>query len=159
MLAGSDTIYFSAVLTPNPCLSITGRRVLLAAVTTLNLAFATMFVFQDAWPVTPFMGADILLLAWALWRSGRAAKRREEVRVTCSELRVDYYPPNGNPTSAGLNPYWVRVHLDEKSGGAGSILLASHGRRLRIGAFLPPRDRLVLAQALTSALATARQAH
>lgn len=153
-----EPVYFRAVLRPNPPLPPLLRKLLITVVATLNLAFALMFLLRGAWPVTPFMGADVLFLAWALASSSKSAKRREEVRVTRSELRVDYYPPQGKPISVELNPYWVRVYVDEPPKGSNVVTLASHGRRLRIGSFLPPRDRLSLAQALRAALDRARQA-
>ncbi|HEX3429974.1 MAG TPA: DUF2244 domain-containing protein [Rhizomicrobium sp.] len=153
----SDPVYFKAVLRPNPPLPASLRNLLITVVAAFNLAFAIMFLLRGAWPVTPFMGADVLFLAWALSISSKAGNRREEVQVTRSKLRVDYYPPQANLTWVELNPYWVRIYVDEPLNGRTAVTLASHGRRLRIGAFLPPDDRLSLAQALRSALDNARQ--
>jgi uncharacterized membrane protein len=157
MSAVGGPIYFNAVLRPNTPMSLQARRRIVAAVAAMNTIFAGFFVLRGAWPVTPFMGTDVFLLAWALYTSGNAAKCREEVRLTGSVLRVDYFPACGEPTHIELNPYWVRVGVDEVDESRGAISLATQGRLLRIGSFLSPRERLSLANALSFALERARQ--
>jgi uncharacterized membrane protein len=157
MSGPNEPIYFKAVLRPSPPLPTHLRALVIVVVAAFNLSFALMFVLRGAWPVTPFMGADVLFLAWALSSSSKSANRREEVRLTRSELRVDYHPPRGPATCSEMNPYWVRIYLDEPTGGRSAVILASHGRRLQIGAFLALRDRISLVEALKSALEDVRQ--
>jgi uncharacterized membrane protein len=57
-----------------------------------------------------------------------------------------------------LNPYWVRVQLEEPAGRSSRLTLWSHGKGIRIGAFLPPMERASFAQRLKSALYSARTA-
>jgi uncharacterized membrane protein len=133
------------------------RRCIVVGLVAMNTIFAGLFVLRGAWPVVPFMGTDVLLLAWALNASGKAANRREEVRLTGSVLRVDCFPAKGDRTYIELNPHWLRVSVDEAGQSRGAILLASHGRRLRIGSFLSPQERFSLADALRFALQRARR--
>lgn len=158
MLKSDAPIYFKAVLRPNPPLPPSACLWLLVTVAIVNMAIALVFVLRGAWPVTPFMGVDVLVLAWAFLSSNRAAKRREELELSRAELRIDYYPARGAPKHVGLNPYWVRVELDEPLWGKRAITLASHGKQLQIGSFLTPGDRASIAKALASALGTARRA-
>ena len=158
MVTRDDPIYFKAVLRPNPPLPPVACLCLLAAVAAVNVTIALLFVLRGAWPVTPFMGADVALLAWAFFSSSKAAKTREELELSRSELRVDFYPPRGDPKRVGLNPYWVKVELNEPLWGQRAITLASHGKRLQIGSFLSPDDRASFAKALTRALGMARRA-
>jgi uncharacterized membrane protein len=132
-------------------------KLVIAIVATMNLAFATWFVMRGAWPVTPFMGADVALLAWALHTSRIAARRREELCITRSNLRLDRIPPRGSPTHVEFNPYWVRVELEEPPHSASRLTLRSHGRIEQIGAFLPPAEKQNVAQALRAALWNARE--
>ena len=157
MFTRDEPIYFKAVLRPNPPLSAVACICLVAGVAAVNVIIALIFILRGAWPVTPFMGADVLIFAWALFSSTGAAKTREELWLSRSELRVDYYPAHGAPRHVGLNPYWVQVRLEEPVGGRSTIALASHGRRLQIGSFLSPSDRSSLAKALVSALGIARK--
>jgi len=152
-----DPIYFRAVLRPNPPLPPIACFCLVAVVAAINVIIALIFVLRGAWPVTPFMGVDALVLAWAFFSSSKAARTREELQLTRSELSVDYYPARGEPRHVELNPYWVQVHLDESIWGRSAITLASHGNRFRIGSFLSPDDRVSFAKALIKALGIVRQ--
>lgn len=159
MLTPDNPIYFKAVLRPNPPLPPVACLCLLAAVAAVNVTIALLFILGGAWPVTPFMGADVLILAWAFFSSSsRAAKTREELELSRSELRVDFYPARGEPKHVGINPYWVKVELAEPAWRRSAITLASHGKRLQIGSFLSPGDRASLAKALTIALGRVRRA-
>jgi uncharacterized membrane protein len=154
----ADTLLFNATLRPNPPMSAGALKLVLAVVAAINLSFASWFVAHGAWPVTPFMGADIALLAWAFHASRLAARRREELRVTQSCLRLERFPPRGSPTHVEFNPYWVRVELEEPQRSASRLTLRSHGRVEQIGTFLPPAERRSVAQALKAAIWKAREA-
>ncbi len=113
-------------------------------------------MLRGAWPVMPFMGLDVVLLAWAFRASRRAARREEHVILTPSLLRVARRPPKGTPSEIVLNPYWVRVQMDEPAEHGSQLTLWSHGKGLILGAFLPPAERASFAQRLKSALGMAR---
>jgi len=156
MPRAGDAIYFKAVLRPNPPLAPFACFCLVAIVATINATIALIFILRGAWPITPFLGADVLFLIWALVASSREARRREEVHLTRSKLRVDCFPARGQPAHTEFNPYWVRVQIEGQHSRQSGITLASHGKRLRIASFLSPADCDTLARALTSALAVAR---
>ncbi len=151
-----EPVFFDAVLRPNPPLTPRALLFVLIAVGALNFAFGISFVLHGAWPIMPFMGADVALLAWALRASRRAAARREHVTLTPSELHITRYPPRGTPTEIRLNPYWVRVALESDVEPARRLFLSSHGRSVPLGTFLAPQDRASLAAALKAALQAAR---
>ena len=99
------------VLRPAPPLSPRILLIILAIVATINAIFAASFMLHGAWPMMPFMGADIALLAWAFRASERAAKREEHVVLTPSLLKIARWPPKGAPSEFTFNPYWVRVEM------------------------------------------------
>ena len=136
------------ILRPNPPLERHKLLVVLGFVATVNLAFAASFVLCGAWPVWPFLGADVALLAWAFRSSLSAAAREERVTLTTDSLRIAR--PGGQDVV--LNPYWVRVEMDERS----QLVLWSHGKGIRLAGFLPAAERASFAQALRSALSRAR---
>jgi uncharacterized membrane protein len=152
-------ILLDRTLRPNPPMTPRALAFVLMAVATINLAFATYFVLRGAWPVTPFMGADVALLAWAFRASRIAARRHECVTLTPSSLHVLRQPAKGSATEIALNPYWVRVHMDDPPEPWSQLTLRSHGKAYRIGAFLAPSERLSFAQILKGALARAREMH
>jgi len=144
------------VLRPAPPMSPRALSIILGIVTALNAAFAIYFVSRGAWPMMPFMGADILLLAWAFRASTRAAKREEHVVLTPSRLDIARKSPDGAVSEVTLNPYWVRVDIADPPEHASQLTLWSHGKGVRVGSFLPPQERASFAERLKSALRTAR---
>ncbi len=146
----ASDVLFETVLKPNPPLGPKVLRAILIVVVIFNLGFAGMFVAKGAWPIAPFMGADVALLAWA-FRASLAASRREELlTLTPSMLRILRRPEQSQTV---LNPYWVRVETPPSSG----LVLFSHGRGVRIGRFLGAAERAALAERLREALWRARQ--
>lgn len=152
-----EPVFFDAVLRPNPPLSPRAVLIVLIAVGAVNFAFGLAFILHGAWPIMPFMGADVLLLAWAFRTARRAASRCERVTLTMSELHITRHPSKGAPAEISLNPYWVQVSLEDDVEPARKLTLWSHGRGVRLGDFLAPQDRASLAEALKSALHAAKQ--
>jgi len=156
MSTAAETVLFDATLKPNPAMSAFALKLVIGVVAIFNLGFGLLFVLRGAWPVTPFMGADVLLLAWALRATEIAARASEQVRLTPATLLVSRKPARGSPTDISLNPYWVRVEMDDPPESRSKLLLWSHGKCVQIGSFLAPHDRLSLARALKAALGRAR---
>lgn len=57
-----------------------------------------------------------------------------------------------------FQPYWLRVEIDEPPHHHSQLTLCSYGRRLVVGAFLTPGERLEVARALRRALRRCRLA-
>jgi len=150
-----DTL-LDVVLRPAPPLSPRTLLIVLAIVAAINASFAIFFMLRGAWPMLPFMGADVALLAWAFRASERAAKREEHVVLTPSLLKVARRPPKGAPSEFTFNPYWVRVEMAVPPQHGSQLTLWSHGKSLRLGSFLPPVERASFAERLKSALRAAR---
>jgi uncharacterized membrane protein len=119
----------------------------------VSAAIAMGFAAFGAWPVLPFAGLEVLILALALvyyrrrTRDGeRIVIRGDRVEVTCvrhaSESRQDF------------QRYWTRVHLERDKRGwyRSRLTLGSHGRHLEIGAMLNDEERLALYYRLKAAI-------
>ena len=153
-----DRVFFDAVLEPNRPLGVKGHAVVLGFVALVSLIAGTLFVLQGAWPVTPFFGADVALLALAMNASVRASRRRERLTLTAQRLLIERISPNGAARREELNPYWLRVdHEDPELMGC-ELALVSRGRRWIVGSFLGAEERATLAAALRRALSEARLA-
>lgn len=153
-----DTVYLDTVLRPNAPASPALLRCILLIVAAINLAFATWALLEGAWPIAPFMGADVALLCWAFRASRLAARAYERITVTMSRLSVLRHPARGGDMKTVLNPYWVSVSLTQPEDMPRNVFLRSHGMTIEIGDFLGPRERLSFAQALKMALRAARSA-
>ena len=152
----SEPLLLDETLRPSPPMSARTLKMIVAVVAAINLAFMLYFVSQGAWPVAPFMGLDVALLAWAFRESRIAARTYERIVLHASELRVEKHPARGAATEAAFNPYWVRVDLVPWTEFSNRLYLRSHGRELQVGSFLPPQARENFAQMLKAALSTAK---
>lgn len=154
--ADNDLI-LDAVLRPSPPLAPDVLRLILILVAAVNFIFALTFVLKGAWPIAPFMGADVALLAWAFRASRIAARREEHVTLTRSLLSVARKPaPKRGAPVVALNPYWVRVDMQDPPEHGSQLTLWSHGKGFRIGAFLAPTERAAFANRLKAALFLAK---
>ena len=148
-------ILLDTVLRPNPPMHPRTLAAILIVVTAINLAFAISFALRGAWPIAPFMGADVALLCWAFRTSLIAARQYEHLRLTPAQLLVARYPARGRPSHIALNPYWVQVDVEDAPS-RGGLFLRSHGDRVQIGSFLAPAARISFASMLKAALKAAR---
>lgn len=156
MEGAAGDILYQATLRPNPPMRPGFLLSVLCIVSVIDVAFAVFFLLRGAWPITPFMGADIALLAWAFSASSKAAQRYEDVCLTANRLRIERFDPSRPAAPVEFNPYWVRVELPEPVEIGAGVTLTSHGRKVQIGRFLPPPQKLSVASALRTALARAR---
>jgi len=146
------------VLRPAPPLPPRVLQIILAIVAAMNAAFALFFLVRGAWPMLPFMGADVALLAWAFRASTLAAKREEHVVLTPSLLMIARRAPKSAPKEFSFNPYWVRVDMAVPPEHGSQLTVWSHGKGVKLGSFLPPLERASFAERLKSALREARAA-
>lgn len=144
--------YFDAELTPHRSLSERGFKILIGLVAAANLAVGLAFYWSGAWPVFGFMGLDVALLYFLFRLNYRHAQEKELVRLTDDGLNVRRISANGEEREWSLEPYWLRVEMDDPPQHDSALVLASRGRRLIVGAFLTPEERLEMAQALRAAL-------
>ncbi|MBI06861.1 MAG: hypothetical protein CMM54_07775 [Rhodospirillaceae bacterium] len=145
-------LYFDAVLEPHRALSRSGFVTVILIVGAISLAVGIFFLIKGAWPVFGFLGLDIFLLWLAIKLNTRTLKIVERIQVKVDEVRVTRETTR-NARSWSFNPYWLNVTLQETAQGKGEIRLSSHGFSLGLGAFLMPRERREVADALKQVLA------
>ena len=145
---------FDAVLYPNRSLGPFGFHLLMAAIVLVSGGIGAAFVIVGAWPVTGFLGLDVLLVYLAFRWNYRQGRRAEFIHLRGDELEVRRVEPNGQRREWRFDAHWVRVTLDDADR---QLHLSSHGRGLVVGSFLSPQERVEVARALRVALAAHRQ--
>jgi len=143
---------FDIVLYPNRSLGRSGFAVMMAAIVLVSAAIGAGFMMVGAWPVTGFLGLDVVLIFVAFRWHDRQARRAEFVRLDRDGLIVRRIEPDGSAQSWHFEPYWLRVSIEAVSRHDRRLILRSHGRQLEIGAFLTSDERQELARALEAAL-------
>ena len=149
--------HFDARLMPHRSLSRRGFHLLMAGVTLTFALVGFSFWSLGAWPVAGFCGLEVLLIWGAFELNYRAGRAHETVRLDRDSLVVTHVDASGRTNVWRFEPAWVRVdHL--RPGSEDSMLaIASHGRRLVIGAFLTPEERSEVAGALMAAMERRRE--
>jgi uncharacterized membrane protein len=156
--ARGERVFLDAVLRPYRSLSRPGFAIMMVCVAGGGGLIGVTFLLAGAWPVTGFCGLEILLIYVFFRLNYRDGRAYETVRLTDRALTVRRVAPNGRAETWRLPPFWLRVSMDDPPGQFSQISLATHGRSLRIGAFLTPHERLDLARAIRAALNEYRQA-
>ena len=146
---------FAVVLTPNEPLSPTGLAVVMSILAGVSFIAGVSFMMMGAWPVTGYFGLDVLLIWFAMRASLAAARKREEITLTASELVLRRELPGRSPSELRLPRLGLRLELEhEDADFAGRLFLRRAGERFEFGSFLSEPDRRSLADALGRALAT-----
>lgn len=149
---------FSALLTPHRSLNRTGFLAVMLSVGAISFVTGIAFLLMGAWPVLGFLGLDVLVIWWAFKVNFRAARAREEIAVTASELRVRRVSHRGDVSEFVFNPLWVRLDQEaHEEFGIERLYLVSRGRRLSIGSFLGPDEKASFAKALREGLNAAKR--
>ncbi len=148
---------FAALLEPHRSLGRRGFAVLMTAVAAVGFAVGMGFVLIGAWPVFAFFGLDVALIWIAFKASYRNGRMHETLHLTPARLTVERIGPGRRRGAWRFQPHWLRVEIEEPPGRRSRLTLASHGRRLEIGAFLAPAERTEVALALRVALAGLRE--
>ncbi len=153
----ADAPVFQALLTPYRSLSGRGFAVLMGLLLLVWLTIGAVFLRIGAWPVFGFFGLDILAIYVAFRVNYRAARVREEVRLSRTSLDIRKVPPSGKAQEHHFNPFWTRFRIDRHDEiGITDMAVEMRGERVELGSFLNPDDRESFATAFGQALATAK---
>ncbi len=144
---------FSALITPHRSLGPEGFRVMMTLACGAAALVALRFIALGFWPVTGFLGLDLVLLYVAFKVSYRRARAFEEVRLTPFELLFRSVSHRGETREWRFNPLWTRlVRETHEEFGLQRLALVSRGQRIVIGRELSPPERAHLADEFGAAL-------
>ena len=145
-------LFFERVLSPHRSLPAPGFHVLMGLLGLISLAVGIGFVSIGAWPVIGFFGLDVGLVYLAFRLNYRSARQSETLRLAGDAFTVERVSVRGERRSWRFQPFWLRVVIEERPDASNRLLVASHGRSLVIGDFVPPTTRRDLAVTITEAL-------
>jgi uncharacterized membrane protein len=145
---------WSVTLTPHRSLNREGFVALMAVLVLLNFAGGLLFLVAGAWPITGFMGLDVLLVWWAFRQNFADAQKAERISVRDDLVTLQRFSNTGTPEHLEFNRRWLKVELefDEARDMVGRLLLSYRGALTEVGAFLGREERQSLSKALQSAL-------
>ena len=138
-------------LAPNCSLTPRGARLFVGSLAAVTFAAAGFFALQGFWPVLPFAGLEIGLLAWAVRASLRRGSERELIVVSDEQVVVERRVPSGSRRTV-FPRHWARVTLrgPQPAQHPSRLLIESHGRACEVGRFLTEDERQRVAARLRS---------
>ena len=136
---------------PNRSLGIAARRWALAVIAATTFAVAAGAAAIGAWPVMPFAGLEIALLALAFHVFGRHDADFERLEVGESEVRIEARDARRVTRFVAHRP-WARVEVARR-GERCTLRLAYAGRAVPLGRMLSDEGRRRLAETLRGRIA------
>ncbi|QIE55547.1 DUF2244 domain-containing protein [Pikeienuella piscinae] len=149
-----DPPVWAVTLWPHRSLSRRGFRWLMAL---SAAAFALPLLALSATPaalaLAPYAGIALLALWGFMKLSYRSGRVTEELRLWPDAIAVERREPWGRVRRWAANPYWVDIDLTETRNVEHYLTLRGAGRRIELGAFLTPEERMELATELRARIA------
>lgn len=153
MFLEADPLPYVHLSTPNRSLGIEARRWVLAGIATTTLAVAAGATAIGAWPVMPFAGLEVALLALAFRVLGQHDADFERLEIGGHEVRVEAREARSTTRFVAHLP-WARVVMRE-SGARCTLRLAYAGRTVPLGRMLSDEGRRKLAEELRGRITVA----
>ena len=151
---------FAAIIRPHRSLGRTGFRVLMVLSAAIFVVLALRFAALGSWPISGFLGLDLLALYIAFRVSYRRGRSFEEVVLTPIELMFRRVTHRGDAREWRLNPLWTRLHREtDEEFGLQRLALVSRGERITIAGELSPPEREHFADEFGQALAKAKRGY
>ena len=139
----------SIEIRPNCSLTVRGARVFFASACVVPFGMGGLFALKGFWPILPFAGLEMALLAWALKVS--LERRFHSQRVTVGESEVSVETRGRGLAERVVFPrHWAQVKLRRPAAGLhpSRLTIESHGRQCELGGFLTEEERRGLARRL-----------
>jgi uncharacterized membrane protein len=136
-------------LAPNCALTPRSARLFVGSVALVTLGTATVFASLGFWPILPFAGLEVGLLAWAVDASLRAGRERELILISDDAVVVERLRLSTR-TQLVFSRHWATVTLHDPFAAQhpSRLTIESHGRACEVGRFLTEDERRGLAASL-----------
>tara|TARA_Y100001960_G_scaffold228989_1_gene240122 strand:+ start:586 stop:939 length:354 start_codon:yes stop_codon:yes gene_type:complete len=101
---------------------------------------------MGAWPVLGFMGLEIILIYIAFKILFGRSESYEHILLDKDKLKIFYNKKNKTLKKIELEPTWLQVKIEDIYKNKDVLTLSSHGKKIVLGNFLIPEERLKLAK-------------
>ena len=146
----ADTFVFQS--RPNHSLTSTQQRVVFWSLAAPSLGVAMGFALLGYWPILPFAGLEVGLLAWAMKELQSREADYETLTIEGDVVVLEWHAGSRGGRRE-MNRQWTRVECDCRAPGRNCRLsVSSHGRATVVGHYLSDEARLQLAVTLRSRL-------
>ena len=136
-------------IAPHCSLTPRGAVGFFASLCLATFGLAGFVASRGYWPVLPFAGLEMAVLAWALRASMSRRFHRQIVTISDAEVRIDSRDRE-HSAEVVFPRHWAQVKLRRPVSGLhpSCLTIESHGRRCELGSFLTEQERHGLARRL-----------
>lgn len=136
-------------LAPNCSLTPQSARLFVGSLAAVTFGLAGFLASRGFWPVLPFAGLEIGLLAWAVRASMRRGSEQELILVSEDQVVIERRAPSGSRRTV-FPRHWARVTLrgPKRAQHPSRLTIESHGCAYEVGRFLTEEERRRLAARL-----------
>jgi uncharacterized membrane protein len=137
------------LLAPNCSLSAQGARCFFGGVCCGSLGIGLFFALHGFWPILPFAGLEMLLLAAVLRLSMRRKLDTQCIRISEDQIEIELHEPQRSQRIV-FPRHWAQVKLRRARSPwhPSRLSIQSHGRACELGGFLTEEARCALAERL-----------
>lgn len=146
---------FKVTFKPNSALSAVSKQRIIILLTLIPCVIGIVFCFLGAWPILPFVGLEVVALAYAFFYINKHEADYESISIEGESLIVERCVAE-NISQHVINPYWVKIVQHELPNGELHLYLQSHGKELEVGRYLTRKQRELLAKQLKQRTGTLR---
>lgn len=152
----SGIVDYSSITRCNRSLTPSGRVKAFALLCGATFSIASLGVAVGAWPVLPFAGLEIVLLAIAFYSIGRGDGDYERLTIDQGGIRFERCS-KGRVSVFECNREWAKLVCRVRRNRC-RLSLRSHGREMEIGRLLNDEERLRWASELRPRMRVVTQA-
>jgi uncharacterized membrane protein len=141
-----DVAPLSIEIRPNCSLTVRGARLFFASACVMPFGMGGFLALKGFWPILPFAGLEMAVLAWALKVSLERRFHSQTITVTESNVSVESRQRLGSERVV-FPRHWAQVKLRRPAAGLhpSRLTIESHGRQCELGSFLTEEERRGLA--------------
>ena len=131
---------------PNCSLSVRGARLFFVAACIAPFGIAGFLALRGFWPILPFAGLEMALLAWALAVCLERRFHSQTITVTDADVSIDTRA-RAHREHVVFPRHWAQVKLRRSAARLhpSRLTIESHGRQCELGSFLTEEERRGLA--------------
>lgn len=136
-------------ISPNLSLTPRGAAIFFVAVLLSTILVSGSAAWLGYWPVLPFAGLELLILAFALYSVQRRGRYKEVLHIGDEKIVVEKGENNVQERLEFVR-HWTRVEIrpGNRTSGVSRLLLSGQGLSCEIGECLTQSERVGLAHRL-----------
>jgi uncharacterized membrane protein len=145
-----DAAPLSIEIRPNCSLTVRGARVFFVTACLIPFGMGGLLAYKGFWPILPFAGLEMALLAWALKVSLERRFHSQTITVTDADVAVESCQRHHRDRVV-FPRHWAQVKLRRPAASLhpSRLTIESHGRQCELGSFLTEEERRGLAVRLS----------